>query len=521
MNFTTTTLAWGLGQGLVILLLAGILARFLRQRPRVELRLLWCGVWLALTVAPVVSPFAPKWEWVIPTRADTSDDRTPVTLPVPMTITEPSPAMGMLELVPSADVKPSRSLVSWLLTVWTVGATLLVFRLLASQAVLWRLRRRSTKASSEWHANLLEIADSLGLRRTPRLAQSSRIQVPMTWGWLRPIILLPEQDFVLSAEERRFVLAHECLHIRRHDSFWLTLAHATLCLHWVNPLAWWAIRRLRVAQEQSCDDNIINRQPEDAANYADFLLHTAKRTHNARIFHPLALAMLPKLPSQLKQRLTHILSIDMKRTTNNRNRAGIILLVATTTVLVATLGWRTETQAHEVSDPDLQAKLDATMLETVNFDEALTDNVLEFIKEQLNELKVNMVILPGVQSARSIDLRHMEQQIMMANQEEQTEQARLKMIDVMERYRITETSESNMHSEVTHATNAVLEAETRVMAATIVVQNLSGLDTDDFLRTAGSKLADDPFLETAINAHREELAQMNRLKATHSSDSPD
>ena len=101
-----------------------------------------------------------------------------------------------------------------------------------------------------------------------------------------------------------------------------------------------------------------------------------------------------------------------------------------------------------------------------------------------------------------------------------TEWARLKMLEIMERYRITETSESSMPSKAAHATKAVLEAETRIIAAKIFVQNLSELNTGDLLRTAGSKLTGDPFFETAVNAHREELAQMRRLEATYRDDSP-
>ncbi|MFT4640200.1 MAG: beta-lactamase regulating signal transducer with metallopeptidase domain [Verrucomicrobiales bacterium] len=326
-----------------------------------------------------LSPLVPKWEWVIPARAETLDPLP--SMAVPVAVAEPMPEFTAIEIVPLPIVKPARSFASWFVLVWSIGAVLLCLRLLFSQAMLWRLRRSSEEVDGGWLAPLSETVEALGLRRSPRLAQSSRVQVPMTWGWFRPIILLPTHDQSLTAEERRFVLEHECLHIRRHDAFWITLAHATLCLHWLNPLAWWGLRRLRLAQEQSCDDSIVISQPENATTYADFLLQTAKRAPSATLFQPLALAMLPKLPSQLKQRLTHILNTDMKRTTNNRNQAGIVLIVATVTVVLASLGWRTETQAHEVSDPDLKVKLDATMLETVTFDGESTDKVLEFIKE--------------------------------------------------------------------------------------------------------------------------------------------
>jgi len=60
-----------------------------------------------------------------------------------------------------------------------------------------------------------------------------------------------EQRF--EEAERALILAHERVHLRRHDNAWNLLALATLAMQWFNPVAWWAWQRLRRDQELSCD----------------------------------------------------------------------------------------------------------------------------------------------------------------------------------------------------------------------------------------------------------------------------
>ena len=40
---------------------------------------------------------------------------------------------------------------------------------------------------------------------------------PVTFGWRRPIVLLPPRFDTLESEARRAVLCHELLHVRRRD----------------------------------------------------------------------------------------------------------------------------------------------------------------------------------------------------------------------------------------------------------------------------------------------------------------
>ncbi len=98
---------------------------------------------------------------------------------------------------------------------------------------------------------------------------------PALVGVFRPRLLLPA-DFErrFDAGQRTLVLAHEAVHRQRADNHWNALAAGLCLLHWFNPLAWLALRRLRADQELACDASVMARHPGSEATYARALLLT-------------------------------------------------------------------------------------------------------------------------------------------------------------------------------------------------------------------------------------------------------
>lgn len=77
------------------------------------------------------------------------------------------------------------------------------------------------------------------LKRKLRIRQSPRVVVPLTYGILRPVILVPQG--MESGPALDYVLEHEFAHIRRWDGLYKLLLTLALCLHWYNPWcgSWW------------------------------------------------------------------------------------------------------------------------------------------------------------------------------------------------------------------------------------------------------------------------------------------
>lgn len=111
------------------------------------------------------------------------------------------------------------------------------------------------------------------LRRTVRVRLSSRIASPVTFGVLRPVILLPASMNTGDAETLHFVLLHEWHHIRALDALRKLAAAACLCLHWMNPTVCGMFLLVNRDMELLCDERVLARKGREARRaYAMTLL---------------------------------------------------------------------------------------------------------------------------------------------------------------------------------------------------------------------------------------------------------
>lgn len=85
------------------------------------------------------------------------------------------------------------------------------------------------------------------------------IATPFVFGMIRPRIYLPAH---LQPEERRYVLAHERVHIARKDHLVKLVFWGAVCLHWFNPLVWLSFRLMENDMEMSCDETVLRRLGE-------------------------------------------------------------------------------------------------------------------------------------------------------------------------------------------------------------------------------------------------------------------
>ena len=173
--------------------------------------------------------------------------------------------------------------------------------------------------------------------------------MPMTFGILRPAILLPSTR-QWSEERRRTVILHELAHVRRGDVATQRIARLALILHWWNPLAWAAWRELLKESERAADDLVLSRG-ERASDYASHLLEVA-RALQAPPDRGWAVAMARR--SQLEGRLTAILDADVNRKT--ASRAWVITAALAGIAIIAPLA---AIRAQEA--PALPADVDATI----------------------------------------------------------------------------------------------------------------------------------------------------------------
>jgi TonB family protein len=173
----------------------------------------------------------------------------------------------------------SSSRVRLLRVAWAGGVALFCLPMVAA---LWRVRRlrRGSLPWPEGQALVGALAAEAGLRRSVDLVMHDGVPAPMTYGFLRPVIVLPSAAAQWSVEHLRQSLVHEVEHICRADWPIHLAARVACAVYWFHPLVWTAWRRLRLESERACDDAVLRRG--DRTAYADQLVALARRlSHGA------------------------------------------------------------------------------------------------------------------------------------------------------------------------------------------------------------------------------------------------
>jgi uncharacterized protein (TIGR03435 family) len=119
------------------------------------------------------------------------------------------------------------------------------------------------------------LARSLAVGRRISVVQHESVSGPMTYGTIRPTIVMPMDAAAWTTDDLRRAIVHELEHIRRAD--WLTqfAARALCAAYWFHPLVWMARRRLVLEAERASDDGVLTYA--EASAYADQLVDLARR----------------------------------------------------------------------------------------------------------------------------------------------------------------------------------------------------------------------------------------------------
>lgn len=223
---------------------------------------------------------------------------------------------GMAPLVPPAFIG-TPDLATIVLAVWAAGAALILARLAVDVVLLeWHTRRRAVSLDS-WNRRACRLALRLGIERPVRVLHSDAVGIPCTWGFLRPVILLPASALAWDDERREAVLLHELGHIGRHDGLSAMLSRIACAIYWFHPLAWWIARGAGEDAERACDRLVIESglTPQRYARHMLQIVRDARRPA-----HALAPSMAAE--SQLARRIASLLDPRPSRSRTGR-AAGI------------------------------------------------------------------------------------------------------------------------------------------------------------------------------------------------------
>ena len=303
---------------LAVALAATALARRSRAAAR---HVLLVAAFAVLLTLPLASLVMPSRGLTLP--APSAASSASVAAAVAPVMTSPAPAHVRAQVsVEAVRTESGISPSALLWTVWGAGALLCLLPVLAGT---WHLRAlgRSGSSCPRGDALLRRLSAEAGLHRSIAVRVHESIPGPMTYGTLRPVILLPVDAESWSDDELSRAMVHELEHVRRGD--WLSqfIARIVAGLYWCHPLVWMAWRRLSLEAERACDDAVLRRS--EATAYAQQLVLLAERLATTNTPPPLAMAACRDLSTRVRAVL------DGAQT---RGRAGA-LPVATAIVVAA------------------------------------------------------------------------------------------------------------------------------------------------------------------------------------------
>jgi WD40 repeat protein len=136
-------------------------------------------------------------------------------------------------------------------------------------------------APTEWRAELHNLAGSLAMSRSPLLLTHASAGPCLTWRRGGYVVIVPSDLWArLPVEERLLILRHELAHLLRGDLWTGLLSRLVAAVHWFNPFAWLAVRRLEECAEWACDEAACGGDSMTATIYSKLLI-TLRLNHSS------------------------------------------------------------------------------------------------------------------------------------------------------------------------------------------------------------------------------------------------
>ena len=222
---------------------------------------------LALLLPQIHLPAPSFMEQAVPVGANTA------VLPT-VTAQEPAPIASTFPATTAKAAAPASS-IDWAFWAYAVPAGLL---LLLTLTALLRLVVLKAKANvlvePSWLSALAHAQRRMGFKYGTALLTSDELSSPISWGLVRPVILL-NSEAANAKGEAEAIIAHELAHVARLDWAKLMLSRVTVAIFWFNPLVWLLAREAHQLREEAADDAVLAADIDDT-EYANLLVGIAR-----------------------------------------------------------------------------------------------------------------------------------------------------------------------------------------------------------------------------------------------------
>lgn len=266
-----------------------------------------------------------------------------------------------LQVEPSSDqaTKESQTYTTVLLLI--AGIVLLLLGKFTLQCI--HLFRFAGDEDQELKEMVAELSAEMGVARQVQLLLTRFAITPFSFGWRRPLIILP--DLVkekCSPEQVSIILRHELVHIVRQDFLMNLLQKLTRILFVYNPLIHLSDRLIDDAREMICDQQVLKLRGVSRKAYASTLLHMNDVLYPG---NPLTAAVpFYRKFSQLKGRITMIKNASTMQTSGFQKLfVPIILLFSFVAITLTALQAAEERQEQTFESNGQKVRITSTYVE--------------------------------------------------------------------------------------------------------------------------------------------------------------
>ena len=224
-----------------------------------------------------------------------------------------------------------------------------------------------------------ELVNSFRLKRQVQIYINDEIKVPITYGVVRPKIIIQSQ--VLEDNNLlKYVIIHEMVHIKKFDIVLTHIKNVITCLFWYNPFILVASRYMEDDLELLCDKLVIQRVGDTVKNRKEYCLSMLRLVELKEIQEKSVLKLHPT-----KERM-----IIMKKW--KRGLSGIctlILMIALSMMVFADIGVNENNQVIEKGDFFQEEVLEGDMVRAITEEEYEQLTLEEIAPIELNSANID------------------------------------------------------------------------------------------------------------------------------------
>ncbi|MGF9908579.1 M56 family metallopeptidase [Brevibacillus porteri] len=169
--------------------------------------------------------------------------------------------------------------------VWLIGVVILLARLFTYLYNMHTKERFLMRVTDERVTTIMNACrEKFGVKRQMPVYTGTLAKGPLISGIFSPWVYCPRDVYQsLSDAELYHVFAHELAHHKRKDLLWSLLGSLALAIHWMNPLVWVWIRKMKADMELACDEYVLEILGEkEAISYGMTLLSFARQISEKR-----------------------------------------------------------------------------------------------------------------------------------------------------------------------------------------------------------------------------------------------